>query len=145
MEPPLIGAVFFAQDANGTDVLPSKPPVRLTEGARPYVLAVVGDNAMVRQVLLLFRVGTQAVELPMEPVAGSDGLFSGQLPLLATGGPAQATVRAVDTWDNLEEKTVAVEIENPLLVGNQVLFVFSGILFLSSVVIWLKVRRKGVA
>ena len=148
VEAPVISSVFVARDSFGANPVPTRTPVEVTQGQPVHVFANVNDNAALRQVILMYRMGSgESLQLAMEPVPGENDLFQAELQAteLTETGPVLVTVRAIDSWDNLQEESVILEVENPLLVGNQVLFVFSGVLFLSSFVIWLKVRRKGLA
>ena len=147
---PEVGPPAITRDLEGRDVITSKPddPVQVLQGETAFVRATVRDNAALRSVQLRYRMFDQSLDLRMAPVPGQNDVYAVQLPTggLPTGkGIIQVVaIDAAGTGNLNESAELEVDLRDPLFAGSIVLFVFSGTLFLASVIIWVKVRRKAL-
>lgn len=147
---PEVGIPSLTRDLEGRDVITAAGdnPVQVLQGETAYVRATVRDNGALRSVQLRYRLLDQSLDLRMAPVEGQADVYAVRLPTegLPTGeGKIQVVaIDAAGTGNLNESAAVDVDLRDPLLAGSIVLFVFSGTLFLASVIIWVKVRRKAL-
>lgn len=146
---PEVGQPSISRDLAGRDVITARDgqPVQILQGETAFVRATVRDNGALRSVQLRYRIVDQSVDLRMSPVEGQADVYAVQLPTqgLPTGrGNIQVVaIDAAGTGNLNESAELQVDLRDPLLAGSIVLFVFSGTLFLATVIIWIKVRRKA--
>lgn len=141
--PPTVGTPSLSSDAQGTNPLGNSTPVPALRGAPVYVRAAVQDNAVLRTVILRYQFGPTTGDVAMTPLPDQPDLYVAPLPHINETGRGIVKVVAVDAAGNLHQsEDIHVAITNPLFSGSPVLFVFSATLFLSTFVIWLKVRRR---
>lgn len=143
---PTVEPIALSRDLLGADPIRSGDPVDVFLGEPVYARATVRDNGVLRSVQLRFRVEDRNLDLRMTEVPGQGGVYAVRLPTEGPTGRAVLQVVAVDAagTGNLNESApFEFELKDPLLSGSIVLFVFSGVLFVASMIIWIKVRRKA--
>lgn len=141
--PPTVGTPSLSSDEQGTNPLGNSTPVPALRGAPLYVRAPVHDNAVLRTVILRYQFGAATGDVAMTPLAGQPDVYVAPLPRIDEVGRGIVKVVAVDAAGNLHQSSdIHVSITNPLFSGSPVLFVFSATLFLSTLIIWFKVRRR---
>lgn len=140
--PPSIGPLEVTREQRTDFAVPTQSPLTVLEGEPLVVRASVDDNVVLRTVAARIVRGDTVQELVVTQAA--DGQYVATVPGQDRSGSAILQFTAVDASGNFNGRNLDLAIKNPVFSGSVVLFVFSGTLFLSALIIWVKVRRKPI-
>ncbi len=144
IEKPVVESVEVSKDAAGRNLLDLEGDrYRLGPTGVAYVRARVADNAGLRSVTLRLMEGN-GTDYDMERSPEDPDVYVARVPGIPQNAPTTFQIRAVDGQGNLNDTVLLkIQAESTLLQeGNLILLVFSGTLFVTAVVIYVKMGRR---
>lgn len=142
---PVVGPITLTEDAAGQRPLATEDGrVRFARGQATFARAAVTDNAALQDVSLLVGSGLNQTRIPMTMDAATQGQWIARLPDLPTNDAVQLVVLAVDAQGNRRESPPleAQVVSSLLREGNLVLLVFSLVLVVAGVVVYVRMGRR---